>query len=139
MSRMPAGSRPVAGSSSINRRGRAQQRCRDPEPLAHPVREAADAMAGARGQLDDLEHLVDALPCAAAVERGEQLEVLARGEVGIEARRLDESGDALQSARAPSRIGSRPNSSTVPSVGMISPSAIRSVVVLPAPFGPRKP
>ena len=35
-----------------------------------------------------------------AVERGEQLEVLARGQVRVEARRLDESRDALQRARA---------------------------------------
>ena len=42
--------------------------------------------------------------------------------------------------RAPSRpstCGSRPKSSIEPSVGLISPSSIRSDVVLPAPFGPR--
>ncbi len=100
MSRIPAGSRPVAGSSSINRRGPAQQRRGDPQPLAHPVREAAHAVAGARGQLDDLENLVDTLLRAVSVERGEQFEVLARGEVWIEARRLDEPGDALERPRA---------------------------------------
>ena len=35
------------------------------------------------------------------------------------------------------RCGSRPNSRAAPSVGRISPSSIRSEVVLPAPFGPR--
>ena len=78
----------------------AQQRRGDPQALAHPVREAADAVAGARGQLDDLQHLVDALLCAVPVERGQQLEVLARGEVRVEARRLHEPGDTLQRARA---------------------------------------
>ncbi|MBB4840257.1 hypothetical protein HNP52_003349 [Sphingomonas kyeonggiensis] len=33
----------------------------------------------------------------------------------------------------------RPNSETSPSLGRISPSAMRIVVLLPAPFGPRKP
>ena len=33
--------------------------------------------------------------------------------------------------------GSRPNSRTVPAVGRIRPSIIRSEVVLPAPLGPR--
>ncbi len=39
----------------------AQQRRGDPEPLAHAVRVAADLVRGAGGQLDRLEHLVDAL------------------------------------------------------------------------------
>ena len=38
----------------------AQKRGGDAEPLAHPVRVAADPVAGAVGELDDLEHLVDA-------------------------------------------------------------------------------
>ena len=37
----------------------AQQRRGDPEPLAHPVRVAADPVLGAVGELDDLERLVD--------------------------------------------------------------------------------
>ena len=32
-----------------------------------------------------------------------------------------------------------PSTSTVPAVGSTSPSSIRTVVVLPEPFGPRKP
>ena len=58
-------------------------------------------MCLARGaQLDDVEHLVDARGRLVAVERGEQLEVLAAGQIGIEARRLDEPGDAVEGARA---------------------------------------
>ena len=38
----------------------AQQRRGDPEPLAHPVRVAADPVLGTVAQLDDVEHLVDA-------------------------------------------------------------------------------
>ena len=60
MSRIPAGSSPVVGSSSSSSFGCAQERRRDAEPLAHPVRVAADAVLGAVAQLDELEHLVDA-------------------------------------------------------------------------------
>ena len=55
---------------------------------------------GARAELDDREHLVDAPRRAVAVERREQLEVLARRQIGVEARRLDEAGDSLQGAGA---------------------------------------
>ena len=51
----------------------AQQRRRDPEPLAHPVRVAADAVLRAVAQLDDLEHLVDARARDGLVVVGEQL------------------------------------------------------------------
>ena len=78
----------------------AQQRGGDAQALAHPVGVAAHAVLRPRGQLDDLEHLVDPLPRAATVERGEQFEVLASRQVGVEARRLHEPRDALQRARA---------------------------------------
>ena len=43
---------------------------------------------------------------------------------------------ATPSSAATLICGSRPNSRTEPAVGRISPSIIRSEVVLPAPFGP---
>ena len=55
----------------------AQERGRDPEPLAHPVRVAADAMLRAVGQLDQLEYRVDARARIAVVVVGEQQQVLA--------------------------------------------------------------
>ncbi len=59
--RMPAGSRPLAGSSRISTRGFADQCGRDTQPLAHAERVVADAPVGlALGQADQLEHLVDA-------------------------------------------------------------------------------
>src|ERR1039458_3125222 len=53
-------------------------------------------MGGPRGELGDLEHLVDALLCPISVERGQELEVLARGQVRVEAWRLNESRDTLE-------------------------------------------
>ena len=82
----------------------AQQRGGDPEPLAHAVRVAADLVLGAGAELDDVEHLVDPRGGTArgpsTVQRGEQFEVLACAEIGVEARRLDEARDALQGAGA---------------------------------------
>ncbi|MNV83834.1 hypothetical protein D3C71_1776600 [compost metagenome] len=34
-------------------------------------------------------------------------------------------------------LGGKPNTLTCPSVGSVKPSSIDSIVVLPAPFGPR--
>ena len=42
-------------------------------------------------------------------------------------------------ARAAGDPAASPSTVAVPEVGRTSPSSMRSVVVLPAPFGPRKP
>ena len=97
---MPAGSSPVVGSSSSSSRGCAQQRRGDPEPLAHAVRVAADAVLRAVAQLDELEHLVDPGARARLVVVGEQLQVAPAGEVRVEARAFDEAGDAVERLRA---------------------------------------
>ncbi len=97
---MPAGSRPVAGSSRIKEARPAQQRGGDAKALAHPVRVAAHPVLGAGAELDHVEHLVDAPGGPVTVERGEEFEVLARAQVRVEARRLDEPGDALERVRA---------------------------------------
>ena len=77
MSRMPAGSRPVVGSSSSSSRG-AQQRPGDAEALAHAVRVAADLVLGTVGEVDGgVERLADPVLGAVAVERRHQLEVAA--------------------------------------------------------------
>ena len=78
----------------------AQQRAGEPEALAHAVRVAADLVARAVGELDGVERGVDPRGRVAAVERGDELEVPAAGQVGVEARRLDEAGDAVERAHA---------------------------------------
>ena len=111
----------------------------DAEPLAHAVRVAADAMAGAIRQLDRLERRVDAVGRVAAVVGRAQLEVAARRAGTGRSAAPRRSPATPSSAAGPSAMGSRPNSVATPAVGRIRPSSIRSVVVLPAPFGPRKP
>lgn len=44
-----------------------------------------------------------------------------------------------RSAAAVAGVKGRPSIATAPDVGAISPPSIRSMVVLPAPFGPRSP
>ena len=78
----------------------ADQRPGDAEALAHAVRVAADAILRPVGEVHGVEGLVDLRARVAAVERRDELEVLAAGEVGIEARRLDEPRHAIQCALA---------------------------------------
>ena len=77
-----------------------EQRRRDSEPLAHPVRVAADAVLRTVAQLDQLQHLLDAGGRVGFVVVGEQPQVLAPGEIRVEARPLDEAGDAVERLRA---------------------------------------
>ena len=66
-------------------------------------------------------------------------QVLGDGEVGVEVVELRHDADrAPRAARARRGTGS-PISSIVPPSGSISPRQSRSVVVLPAPFGPSRP
>ena len=79
---------------------RAEQRCGNAEALAHPVRVAADLVASPFGQVDQVEYLGDPRGRVAAVVGGQQLQVLAPTQVRVEARRLDEAGDAVERAGA---------------------------------------
>ena len=116
----------------------ADQRAGDAEALAHAVGVAADAILRPAGEVDGVERRVDLRARVAAVERRHQLEVLAAREVRVEARRLDEPRDALEGAHAVDhRIPAEQPGA--PPLGRISPSSMRSDVVLPAPFGPRYP
>jgi hypothetical protein len=63
------------------------------------MRVALDLVVLARCEVDGLERVVDPRRRVATVERGDQLEVLATRHVRVEARRLDETGDAVQGAR----------------------------------------
>ena len=78
----------------------ADQRPGDAEALAHAVGVAADAILRPVGEIDGVERRVDLRARVAAVQRRDELEVLAAGEVGVEARRLDEPRDAIECAHA---------------------------------------
>ena len=65
---------------------------------------------------------------------GQHAKVGPAGEPRVERRLLDHGTDPGKT-----RIGPPPFSRATPLVGRTNPSSIRSVVVLPAPFGPRNP
>ena len=85
-----------------------------------------------------LEQLVDPAALVAAVEGGEQLQVRAPAQVGIEVRRLDKAGDAVECL---GQLVLRVASEQARSPGIRAEQAEQDciAVVLPAPFGPRKP
>ncbi len=115
--------------------GVAQQCGGDPQALAHAVRVAADPVLGPARS---------ARPCPGPRRSGPGPRSRRRRRASRDcAARSDtdrRSGPRRTRPRrqAPTRCpsGSRPNTRTVPSVGLISPSIIRSEVVLPAPLGP---
>jgi hypothetical protein len=78
----------------------AQQRGGDAQALAHPRGVAAHPARAAIGQADARQHVVDEARGHVAVELGQQREVDATRQVGIEARLLHEAGDVVERRRA---------------------------------------
>ena len=98
MSRIPAGSRPVFGSSSRSSCGRRKSEAAMPSRCRIPCGVPAEAVARPVGQVDRLENLTDPVARPAAVEGRQQLQVAAAGQVGVEPRRLHEAGHAVERA-----------------------------------------
>ena len=143
ISRMPCGSRPFVGSSRISRRGRCSSAMAMPEPLPHAERERLHRLG-----VDAAEADVLAAPrrCAArgrADRCGRRSRRRSTGWSGpTGARRRPGLRPACRRRRAPAArrpASVRRTARPVPDVGSTSPSIIRTVVVLPEPFAPRKP
>ena len=128
---------PVGGLVEHEHLGVAEQRRGQAEPLPHPERVAAGAPPRGSLQLDELEHLLDpgrGIPAAV----GEHAQVVTARAARVERRwpraRHPRAAAVVELARSGrSRTPS-------PSPGRADEAEhVRSVVVLPAPFGPRKP
>ena len=76
--------------------GIGQQAARHAEALAHAQRVALDAVVATRAQPDALQRAVDAAVGRAVAGGRVDVEVLAAGEVGMEARLLDDRADARE-------------------------------------------
>ena len=74
-----------------------------------------------------------------AVQLAEVADVLARGQALVDAARVRQHAEALRAPASASSIASKPSTRTLPWSGDISVYSMRSVVVLPAPFGPSRP
>ena len=146
-SRIPAGSRPFAGSSRTRRRGRRSRATPRPKRWRIPC------------EYDFTFLLVAASRPTVRRTSSTRASRASRSARGPESRawysRLRPPDryftNAGSSTSAPTRRSARcracslppwtgsPRTSTSPPVGKIRPRAMRMVVVFPAPFGPRKP
>ena len=122
---------------------RREQRRRDREPLAHAQRVGAVALARGREQPDPLECGIDPRArrrrVGVPISRVEPGEVRSAGEVGMERRALHQRSHPGQHAARPVRGCARRAPRSAPRWRWTSPRSMRMVVVLPEPFGPRKP
>ena len=117
--------------------GVAQQSGGEGEPLAHPEGELPDTAVGGLGQVDEVEDLVDPVGCGAAGKGGDA-EVVAGGAPRVGEGRLQGGADHMErldqvGVAAPVDRGRALRSAST------RPRSMRSVVVLPAPLGPRNP
>ena len=135
-------SRPLVGSSSIrfagsctSARARATlMRWPWEKPLAR--RSMKLSMSSARDELGDA---LAEPRVAEALQRAEVCDVLPRGQVAVETGRVRQHAQ-MRRARRRSRRGCRcPSMRALPPSGVSTPYSMRSVVDLPAPFGPSSP
>ena len=106
------------------------------EALAHAERETADTSAGVLGHGHLVERLIDPLGRQSR-GRGEDTEMIDRPATRVEAGGFQHGTD-LAGGLVEIDVAS-PSNVAVPAVGVTRPSSMRSVVVLPAPLGPRRP
>ena len=139
----------LAAADRVERRGRlveqyqvglGEDRLGQPDALGHAFRVAAQPVAAAPGQADALEHGGDARAALGGRQAGQaavEVEQRVAGQPVVEAEVLgqvaDRGGGPPARRRAGRRCAPRRRSART------SPVRILIVVVLPAPFGPRKP
>ena len=134
---MPAGSSPLVGSSRIRSSGSASSARATPSRCRIPC-EYRFARSSARSASPTRASAPSILPCAGLAGGGDDAQVLAAREICVEARLLDDRADARERGGC-ARPAWAAETHTLPDVVSVSPSIIRIVVVLPAPFGPRYP
>ncbi len=96
MSSMPAGSRPFIGSSRISSCGVAEEAGGHAQTLAHAHGVLGHLVVGPMEDADALERRLDAALGRRLTRRGEDLQVLAAGQVAVEAGLVDDRPDAGQ-------------------------------------------
>ena len=134
---MPSGSRPLAGSSRTSSRGSPSSDWASAEPLPHPGRVAAGALARERRDAGQLEQLVDpgsGTPAAAAMVRRWSRPDAARVHVGRLERRADDG-------QRPVELGVRPavDGRACPTSAGPGPAASAASWSCRRRWGPRKP
>src|SRR5262245_51719969 len=131
-----SGIQPVGGLVQDQQLRIAQERRRQTEPLAHPQRVRLHPASRGGLELDQGQHLLD--PAGRDLRRqGQRPQVVPPGAPGVKVARLEHRADPPRWVAGLPVPAPEPSAS--PAVGSASPSSSRRVVVLPAPFGPRKP
>ncbi len=114
----------------------AEQGRGDAEALAHPERVALDPPTGGLAEADELDDLLDPVE-ANAVAAGPDPQVGPPGTARVDGAGVEEGAHLVQ-WRGERGVRAAADRLRVPDVARSSPSAIRMVVDLPAPLGPRK-
>ena len=138
VSRMPGRVEPVHRLVEDQQRGVGEQAPCDAEPLAHAERVRLDAIVRTVRQADASERVVD----AASAARSRAAATIFRFSRPVRwPWKRGSSTIAPTRARASRRFAGcgRPSRLTSPDVARVRPTSVRISVVLPAPFGPRKP
>ena len=113
-----------------------EQAGRDAQPLAHAHGVRRHLVVGAVKDADTLERRPDAALGRRLTRRRQDLQVLATGQMAVEAGLVDDGADAGQ-RHVRGVVGTLwPSSDMVPESAWVRPSSTRISVVLPAPFGP---
>ena len=119
-----------------------QQHARDLDAAAHAAGILRRRLVGAIAQLHQRQRLVDAAGgerARQAVQRGAEAQVLARGQLQVQARLLEHDAEARAVRACRWSTTARPSSASVPACGGSRPASRRNAVVLPAPLGPSRP
>ena len=116
-----------------------QQGAREAELLLQALGQVDRAVAAAIAEPDQIEHRRHARAgIVDTVERREEAQILRTAHVAVEVLHLGHGAD--EAAGGPVAAPDRPAADLHgPGIGCRMPSSMRIVVVLPAPFGPRKP
>ena len=139
-SRRPSGSRPDIGSSKITSSGSLISAWAMPTRCSMPFENLRSCSRRSAPMPTSIEQAAGAPPALRGVvaeERAEIHQQLLGGQVVVEVRVLRQIADAA--LRPPGRRAAGPEFRRGPPVGNTSCISSFSVVVLPAPFGPRNP
>ena len=90
---------PVGGLVQDQQVGIDHQAPGDPQPLAHPHRVPRHALVRAVGETDPLERRGDPVVRLALAARCDDVQVLPAGQLGVEARLLDDRADPRERGR----------------------------------------
>jgi hypothetical protein len=139
---VPGGGRVQAGRGLVEEQDLriAEQSPGQGYSLAQTVRQGAAGIAGPVDQVHRPQCAVNAIRWVGrVVQLGEAFEVLDYAQAQVEPRGLGHDRDPPTDLHAFSGVSDIPATVAEPDVGAMSVPSVRTVVVFPAPFGPRNP